>query len=331
MTFSPTNISLSGLQFTCPRPYNRPALTATSVIALPGLGYDPFTSWQYSCSGDSFMWLRYSLPDLVPGAQVSLYGYDTGPDTSQGPVSIQSTAISLISGLRGMGRSGSSAKPVVFLAHSLGGTVLKQGLIEMANAGPSELFMLQTVKACIVMAVLNRLPQPSELAAIASRGDLAGLLKGLQAASNFGYLSSMSGMAGGIAQADGIRLCSGYETVETAISPPKVSSATLHFVSCISPADSGVLRQQGGGLGTRDRACYFASIARRRIHPRWLRDVGPVSHCKAASRSTSSRAWKSSDTDHRYVHSGDYGAIQAKIGSNRTCYGDERDEILETP
>jgi hypothetical protein len=106
---------------------------------------------------------------------------------------------------------------VVFLAHSLGGVVLKQCLIELANAGQSEMFMLQRVKACVFLAVPNRLPGPGELAAMVSSKRFRGLLKELQAARNVGYLSCLSGMLAGIAQANHIRLCSGYETVQTVI------------------------------------------------------------------------------------------------------------------
>ncbi len=199
------------------------ALTGNSVVALPGLGYDPFTSWQYNAAADPFMWLRDSLPDLIPGAQIAIYGYDADFNSQYDPVSIQSIAISLISALRGIGRSALSAKPVVFLAHSLGGTILKQCLIELANSGQSELFMLQTVKTCIFMAVPNCLPDPSELAAILTSQHLDGLLKELQAARNVRYLESMSGMLGGISQANGIRLCSGFETVKSGITASKVS------------------------------------------------------------------------------------------------------------
>ncbi|KAK4212763.1 hypothetical protein QBC37DRAFT_186794 [Rhypophila decipiens] len=46
------------------------------IIALPSLGYDPFRSWQDMAASDASMWLRDQLPELVPGSQVALYGYD---------------------------------------------------------------------------------------------------------------------------------------------------------------------------------------------------------------------------------------------------------------
>ena len=186
----------------------------SSCIALPGLGYHPFTAWQHDPAADPFMWLRESLPQSTPGTQIFLYGYDAKPHDGGEPTSAEGIALSLISGLRGIGRSSLSAKPVVFLAHSLGGSVLKQCPINLANAGQSEMFMLRTVKACIFMAVPNCLPGPIQLNSMVHDKRFTGLLKELQAAKNVGYLSSMSGMLGGIAQANGIRLCSGYETVE---------------------------------------------------------------------------------------------------------------------
>ncbi|KAK1753330.1 SERAC1 [Echria macrotheca] len=196
------------------------------IIALPGLGYDPFTSWQCNPAADPFMWLRDSLPGRVPGAQVILYGYETDLSSRSEATSIQAMAVSLISGLRGIGLSAPSAKPVVFLAHSLGGLVLKECLVELAKAGASELFMLQRVRACIFLAVPNCLPDPSELAAIVPRHRMDGLLEDLQAARNVRYLESVSGMLEGICKANRIRLCSGFETVKSIIDAPEGPGST---------------------------------------------------------------------------------------------------------
>ncbi|KAK4212764.1 hypothetical protein QBC37DRAFT_374701 [Rhypophila decipiens] len=103
----------------------------------------------------------------------------------------------------------------------------------MANTGQSELYMLQQVKTCIFMAVPNCLPDPSELAAIATGQGLEQLLKELQAAKNVRYFDSMSGMLRGIALANGIRMCSGFETKESNLLSPKsiqeVSREFDHF------------------------------------------------------------------------------------------------------
>lgn len=166
------------------------------------------------------MWLRDSLPLSAEGIQVFLYGYDSEHQGSNGPTSIESIAISFISGLRDIGRSALSAKPVVFLAHSLGGVVLKQCLVELANTGQSEMFMLRSIKTCIFMAAPNQLPSPSRLAAMPGSSKFGRLLYELQADRNVAYLSTLDGMVRGIAHANSIRLCSGYETTKSIL--PKV-------------------------------------------------------------------------------------------------------------
>lgn len=47
---------------------------------------------------------------------------------------VQDIAISFVSRLATTGRSGPSAKPLIFLAHSLGGLVLKHALLQLANS-----------------------------------------------------------------------------------------------------------------------------------------------------------------------------------------------------
>lgn len=196
----------------------RPEDHVLDCIAIPGLGYHPFSIWQPDSETDPYMWLRDSLPQSVPGAQVFLYGYD--PEFRRGSFlnSIEDIVISFISDLRSTGRSSPSAKPVVFLAHSLGGIVLKQCLVDIANAGQSDMFMLGAVKACIFLAVPNCLPDSSKLSLMAGNQPdeiIAGLISKLKAPINARYLASLSGMVGGIAHANNIRLCSGYETVKT--------------------------------------------------------------------------------------------------------------------
>ncbi|KAH7171267.1 SERAC1 [Dactylonectria macrodidyma] len=184
-------------------------------IALPGLGYHPFTIWQHNAAADPYMWLRDSLPYEVPGTQVLLYGYDADDQTRQSRLSVEGIAVSLISHLRNIGRSSLSAKPLVFLAHSLGGSILKQCLIELANSGPSDMFMLEAVKTCIFLAVPNTLPTSVKLEAMMGNKRFDKVLHDLHDDANIGYMSSLSDMLRGIAQANNIRLCSGYELAPT--------------------------------------------------------------------------------------------------------------------
>lgn len=167
------------------------------------------------------MWLRDDPALLATGTQILLYGYDSGHQSSSGPASIDDIAISLISALRDIGRSSPSAKPVVFLAHSMGGVVLKQCLVELANTSQSELFILRSVKMCIFLAVPNQLPVPAMLAVMLGNNRFNKLRYALQAERNRGYLSTLDGIVRGFGQANGIRFCSGYETMRSTL--PKVN------------------------------------------------------------------------------------------------------------
>lgn len=50
-------------------------LNIYSLIALSGLNGHAFGS--FKVKGDSFMWLRDSLPAKLPGTRILIYGYDT--------------------------------------------------------------------------------------------------------------------------------------------------------------------------------------------------------------------------------------------------------------
>src|SRR5437868_213906 len=101
------------------------SLIKGSCIAISGLSSHPFGSWMSRGLGSNFMWLRDSLSIDVPTIRNIIYGYDTTLGHSESFQTIQDIAISFISRLRTTGRSSPSAKPVIFLAHSLGGIILK--------------------------------------------------------------------------------------------------------------------------------------------------------------------------------------------------------------
>ncbi|CAM1508100.1 Fc.00g049480.m01.CDS01 [Cosmosporella sp. VM-42] len=163
-------------------------------VALPGLGYHPFEVWQYDPTADPYMWLRDSLPQAAEGTQILLYGYDADYRVRECPLSVKRIAATVISHLRDIGRSSPSAKPLVVLAHSLGGIVLKQCLVELANSGSVETFMLQAIKTCIFIAVPTMLPSPLKLRAMAGNEQFDNMLHNLHEDENIGYVSTLAGM-----------------------------------------------------------------------------------------------------------------------------------------
>jgi triacylglycerol esterase/lipase EstA (alpha/beta hydrolase family) len=101
------------------------------------------------------MWLRDALPLDLPCMRTMIYGYDTTLDSSESFQTVQDIAISFVSRLASNGRSGPSAKPLVFLAHSLGGVVLKHALLEMANSAPRR-HIFEGVRAVVFFGVPHK-------------------------------------------------------------------------------------------------------------------------------------------------------------------------------
>jgi hypothetical protein len=75
------------------------------------------------------MWIRDSLPMRLPTVKVFLYGYDSTITNSTSFQNIEDLASTFINMLQAYDLICPSSKPLVFLAHSLGGVVLKQALI----------------------------------------------------------------------------------------------------------------------------------------------------------------------------------------------------------
>lgn len=72
------------------------------------------------------MWLREQLPMDLPFVRSIIYGYDTRLVDSQSFKGINDLGSALIEDLRTIRKSISDA--VIFLAHSLGGIVLKRAM-----------------------------------------------------------------------------------------------------------------------------------------------------------------------------------------------------------
>ena len=92
------------------------------------------------------MWLRDQLPKDMPQARSVIYGYNTQLVASVSIQTVDDIAISLVDALRSVGIGSPSTKSLIFLAHSLGGIVLKKALMLLANGDQIEQSMLGFVK-----------------------------------------------------------------------------------------------------------------------------------------------------------------------------------------
>jgi hypothetical protein len=71
------------------------------------------------------MWLRDCLPEDLPGVRIFTYGYDSALQSSTSTSSLMDFARQLLNAVH-RARAGDSSKPILFIAHSMGGLIVKQ-------------------------------------------------------------------------------------------------------------------------------------------------------------------------------------------------------------
>ena len=94
-----------------------------SVIALTGIGAHAFRSFKNREM--PHMWLRDDLPRDLPNSHVMIWGYDATVFKSKDTQSIQDISRQLQHDLSQISESARS-RPYIFIAHSLGGLILKK-------------------------------------------------------------------------------------------------------------------------------------------------------------------------------------------------------------
>ncbi|KAL4879458.1 hypothetical protein BJY04DRAFT_220054 [Aspergillus karnatakaensis] len=102
-------------------------------IAVSGLASHPLGSWQPKGNVKDFMWIRDQLPRAALNIRTVIYGYDSAMTESKSFQRIPDLARGLVTALATYGWDSPAAKPIAFLAHSLGGLLVKQALIQLAT------------------------------------------------------------------------------------------------------------------------------------------------------------------------------------------------------
>ncbi|KAG8798296.1 hypothetical protein FRC16_007515 [Serendipita sp. 398] len=97
---------------------------SSSIIAIHGLDGHREQSWT---AEDGTMWLRDLLPNDFPNARILSYGYDadTRSFAQTSTQTIFRHAEAFVEDLSQLRRT-EPKRPVIFLAHSLGGIILKK-------------------------------------------------------------------------------------------------------------------------------------------------------------------------------------------------------------
>lgn len=100
------------------------------------------------------MWIRDKLPVALSGSRPLIYGYDTKLHDSQSFQLIPDLARALITQLETYGWASCSAKPTAFLAHSLGGILLKEALVQLASEEAYN-SLFSSIKGAVFFGVPN--------------------------------------------------------------------------------------------------------------------------------------------------------------------------------
>ncbi|KAI1451810.1 hypothetical protein F4805DRAFT_463413 [Annulohypoxylon moriforme] len=179
-------------------------------IAISGLASHPFGSWQPKGKDKSFMWIRDELPSIMPEARISIYGYDTALVGSKSFQTIQDLAISFIDHMKASGQNLPSAKPLIFLAHSLGGIVLKEVFTILADSDIQNAHILELFKGGIFFGVPSQGMSVEHLLTMVKGQKNYQIVENLSMGSK--YLQDLDDKFSGLSLTRSMHLYWGYET-----------------------------------------------------------------------------------------------------------------------
>ena len=201
--------------------------TNGSCIVISGLASHPLGSWQPKGEDSSFMWIRDTLPAAFPDVRFILYGYDTALQGSRSFQTIIDLARTLIGGLEANGWASPTAKPIIFLAHSLGGVLLKQLLVVLASGDERATYILSMIRGAVFFGVPSVGMPISHLLAMVGNQPNRDLVNDLS--ENSRYLENLEVQFNGISYLWGRKRL--FWVYETRTSATVVVSKCLHCQS----------------------------------------------------------------------------------------------------
>ncbi|KAH6967564.1 hypothetical protein EDB82DRAFT_435121 [Fusarium venenatum] len=120
------------------------------IVAVHGLNGSAKKTWTDSATG--YCWLEDLLPESIPRCRVMTFGYDSKLAFSKSQSGVEAFAQDLLNRLRVV-RSSSEA---IFIAHSLGGIVVKKALIIAHNGSEVYIPILKSTTGIVVLGTPHR-------------------------------------------------------------------------------------------------------------------------------------------------------------------------------
>ena len=201
----------------------------SSCVAIGGIVGHPFRSWQPQGGDGSYMWIRDALPARLPHVRFYIYGYDPAAANRTSTPTVKSISTAPIHTLQAHNLGVPSAKPLLLLAHCLGGVVLKQALVQAADGcetKPSN--VLDKVKGAIFFGVPSHPVRSDQLSIMAgNRSDVS--LEG-ELAGKSEFLRELDRRFAGIPRRADMKILWAYET-----EPTLTTEVTSHPVDCFIP------------------------------------------------------------------------------------------------
>ncbi|OBT86873.1 hypothetical protein VE02_03833 [Pseudogymnoascus sp. 03VT05] len=119
-------------------------------LAISGLGGHAFGSFKEK--DGSYMWLCDDLPYHLATARIIIYGYESQLHGSQSFQGLEALA----SNLRALLRDITEKKPLFFIAHSLGGLIVKEAIIQIRDESHNGFDTLNFIYGALFFGVPNQ-------------------------------------------------------------------------------------------------------------------------------------------------------------------------------
>jgi len=190
-----------------------PVEHVADCIAISGLASHPFGSWQPHGPDKTFMWIRDAAHESLQGIRTSIYAYDSKLTDSKSFQSIGDIATKLILHLKSGGWNRHTSKPIVFLAHSLGGLVLMEAIVRIADSRDKSLSsILSNVRGAIMFGVPTLGMDQTHLMSMVEGQPNELLIQALSRDGGNDYIRQLHERFGGLSFLTKTRLFWAYET-----------------------------------------------------------------------------------------------------------------------